>query len=157
MSDQCLCQDRPSLNLAENAAVFFGTRVKQPHPCAFEILVAIAGLHHFQPVGGVQLVIGRLHDRFRLLRRRAAGNHGPALRVQPHVGFVMLLAADDVTVVPVSTDKPVAFEAFIVQDLEQLRRLFVQILHVLRLIFAEFLHYIKRIVQLESHERTLTL
>ena len=157
MPAQRLSQDRPALGLTEDAAVLFGARVKQPHPGTLEIIIAIAGLHQFQPVGRIQFLMGGFQNDLRLFRRRASADDRPALRIQPHGGFPVLLAPDDISRIPESADEAIALKAQIVQDLQQLRCGFLQILHILRLILAELLHDVQRIIQLERHKRALSL
>ena len=157
VSAQGFRQDRPSLRLAEDAAVLLGPGVEQPHPGAFEIVVAVARLHQLQAIGRVQLLMRRLQDDLRLLRRGAAADDRPALGIQPHGGFPVLLAADDGSGIPESADEPVTFEAQVVQDLQQLFGRFIQVPDILRLVLAELLHDVQRVIQLERHKGAFTL
>ena len=154
---QRLRQDCPALGLAEDAAVFLRSGVEQAHPGAFEIVIAIAGLHEFEAVRRVQLLAGRVQDDLRLLRRGGTADDRPGLGIEPHGGFPVLLAADDVPGIAEAADEPVAFEAFFVQNLQEVFRRLVQIFHIIRLILAEFLHDVQRVIQLEGYEGAFSL
>ena len=157
-SHQGFRQDQPALGLGEDAAVFLGVRIEDVHQGTVEIMVHIRGLQKLCTVRGVQDVVDTVHGLLCLVLAGKAGDHGPALGVQPHVRFRILLCAHDDAVVPDAADEAVLVPALCKGSCQLALHLF-QVSAVLGIVSVggKLLHHLQSVVELEGHEGGLSL